>query len=113
MFNVVLPETFNVVRQEIAARCYDMFGVALIDRYGYVTLAETTSNLINARDVAALCNFLSQQSQNNFKIWENDGQLIGYSENDMDWVVAKTSHEMEPFISALLDSIWYSFFDYA
>ena len=111
--NELQDVVFNAVLPEIADRGDIMIGIALIDLSGHTVLAETPSNLINVGHALKLCQLLTQQSCYQFRNAEYGGRvLIGYTQNDWDWIVAKTSPEALLIVESLIDHIWCGFYDY-
>jgi hypothetical protein len=89
------------------------FSVMLVPKQGGTVLFSTSSSsTLTERDVKCLISCLNSFESSRFVLEMGLESCIGYSENDLDWVVMAVPVEYRFFCEELMGPLWYQFFEY-
>jgi len=89
------------------------FSVMLVPKQGGTVLFSTSSSpTLMESNVKCLISCLNAFGSSRFVVDKELESCIGYSENDLDWVVMAVPVEYRYFCEELMGPLWYQFFEY-
>jgi hypothetical protein len=103
----------DIIAPLISAAGIRHFSMVLRRRDGAVITAELQEGFLGDYErYVRLVEAASGVGCSYFKLNTNDGTVIGYAENDWDWVLLKYDNEAHAFLEPIDTDFWSPFFDF-
>ena len=114
----IREDVADFLDRRVAPLCFEMaieeLSVILVPKDAAPVKYATGTGTENAEEgIGAVLHSMQEFGASCFSVCKEDYSYVGYSENDLDWVVLKVAVENRGFAEELIDSFWYQFFENA